>query len=197
MNLESRVSAGMAVPENAGAPGFEADGDRISACMDGELASEQREKLLTELKSAGQLQGQWSLYHCIGDVLRSDELACQRIGFQARFAARLEKEPHVFAPRAAAGTARAGARRWLKPASLAASVAAMVVVAGVLMQQRGGDTQTAAVTPAAQMMIPTATQPAVMIVPSAYLAAHHEYASGLAMQGMVAHIRTVAHDSGE
>jgi sigma-E factor negative regulatory protein RseA len=135
------------------------------------------------------------MYHCIGDVLRSDELACQRAGFQTRFAALLEAEPHVFAPRAASDNgARSGRRRWQKPASLAASVAAVAVVAGLLMQQRGGgDTQTAAVMPAAQMAI--APQPAVLMVPSAYLAAHREYASGLAMQGMAAHIRTVAHDS--
>ena len=38
-------------------------------------------------------------------------------------------------------------------------------------------------------------QPAVAVVPSAYLAAHRQYASSLAMQGMTAHVRTVAHDS--
>ncbi len=137
------------------------------------------------------------MYHCIGDVLRSDELACQRAGFQARFAATLDAEPHVLAPLAAGGNALAGRRKWLKPVSLAASVAAVAVVVGVAMQQQAAVTaarQADAVQQVAQAPM-VAPQPAVLIVPSAYLAAHHEYASGLAMQGMAAHIRTVAHDS--
>lgn len=167
--------------------------ESLSACMDGELSSGEREALLAEIKVASQLQGEWSLYHCIGDVLRSEELACQRAGFQARFARSLEAEPHVFAPQAAqANAARAVRSRWLRPASLAASVAAVMVVAGVAIRNDVG-TQTAGVTASPQTLIEP--QPAVAVVPNAYLAAHRQYASGLAMQGMVAHVRTVAHDS--
>lgn len=167
-------------------------GESLSACMDGELSSAEREALLAEIRGEERLQGEWSVYHCIGDVLRSEELSCQRAGFQARFAVLLEAEPHIFAPQAArANAARAGRRKWIKPASLAASVAAaVVVVAGVAIRTDIG-TQTAGMA-APALLEP---QPAVAVVPSAYVAAHHQYASGLAMQGMVAHVRTVAHDS--
>jgi sigma-E factor negative regulatory protein RseA len=45
----------------------------------------------------------WSRYHLIGDALRSDDLAVSPVtssAFLASFTARLEIEPHVFAPAA-------------------------------------------------------------------------------------------------
>ncbi len=185
-------------------------GESVSACMDGELSLTQRDDLLGLFKlSAGgaDLKAQWNLYHCIGDAMRSEELAGRPDGFQLRFAEKLAAEPHIFAPDAmASNVARARRRGWLKPVSLVASFAAVAVVAGVVTQQfRGsgdGPLATAALVPASLTM-PASQQPVVgssnsggFVVPSAYLAAHNQYASGLAMQGMAVHVRNVTHDGG-
>ena len=186
--------------------------ESLSACIDGELIAGQRSELLVQIGSDETLQAQWSLYHCIGDVLRSDELSCHAGGFNARFAAKLAAEPHVFAPRAARAIAARQAElqrsRWIKPASLAASMAAVAVVAGVAMQQwvtagsgSGSLTPTALMSPANPMaaqvsqtgVAAPAGQMAQASLPGAYLAAHHQYAS----QRAALYVQTVAHDSGK
>lgn len=170
----------------------------LSACMDGELTADSQEELLDRIKAqqAGSpdcLRSEWSLYHCIGDALRSDELATRPAGFNARLAARLAEEPYVYAPQVArANAARLGARRWVKPASLAASFAAVAVVAGMVMLQTGskdGGPQIAQTPAPVAEVVPVASS-----VPSAYVAAHRQYASGLAVPG-AGLVRTVAHDS--
>jgi hypothetical protein len=96
---------------------------------------------------------------------------------------------------------------WIKPLSLAASMAAVAVVAGVAMQQwnSGGPARTMAtaapgmVNVAAsgdaplQGAVPPATQAASFSVPNAYLAAHRQYAS----QRTALYVQTVAQDSGK
>jgi sigma-E factor negative regulatory protein RseA len=182
--------------------------ESLSACIDGELIAERRSELLVQVASDGALQAQWSVYHCIGDVLRSDELSCHAGGFNARFAAKLAAEPHVFAPRAARAIAARQAElhrsRWIKPASLAASMAAVAVVAGVAMQQwvtagggNGSLSPTALMSPVgpvAQVSQPgPAGQMAQARLPGAYLAAHQQYGS----QRTALYVQTVAHDSGK
>ncbi|HEX4325882.1 MAG TPA: sigma-E factor negative regulatory protein [Burkholderiales bacterium] len=186
--------------------------ESLSACIDGELIAERRSELLVQVAADGALQAQWSLYHCIGDVLRSDELSCHAGGFNTRFAAKLATEPHVFAPRAARAIAARQAElqrsRWIKPASLAASMAAVAVVAGVAMQQwvtagggNGSLAPTALMSPANPMVAPVsqsgpaapANQMAQASLPGAYLAAHRQYAS----QRTALYVQTVAHDSGK
>lgn len=187
--------------------------ESLSACMDGEFLLAQRSVVLTQVGADQALQAEWSLYHCIGDVLRSDELSCHSGGFNARFAAKLAAEPHVFAPRAAKAVVARNAElqrsRWIKPASLAASMAAVAVVAGVAMQQwvstgagAGGNNTPVAlmsgINPmAAQVsqMTPVApvNQVAQISLPGAYLAAHQQYAS----QRSALYVQTVAHDSGK
>jgi len=179
--------------------------ESLSACMDGELLAAHRAELLAQFKQDDGLQTEWSLYHCIGDVLRSEELSCHAGGFNARFSALLEAEPHVFAPQAAmavvAAQEQARKSRWVKPLSLAASMAAVAVVAGVAMQQwssgNGGGTGVAdqnvarvsAPAQAGAMQQVSQAEP----VPGAYLAAHRQYAS----QRTSLYVQTVAHDSGK
>jgi len=192
--------------------------ESLSACMDGELIAAQRGELLVQVGTDQALQAEWSLYHCIGDVLRSDELSCHTGGFNTRFAAKLAAEPHVFAPRAAKAVAARQAElqrsRWIKPASLAASMAAVAVVAGVAMQQwvsAGGNSGSGPMVSSAALMssanpvaaqvgqmapvaqIAPANQTAQVSLPGAYLAAHHQYAS----QRSALYVQTVAHDSGK
>jgi sigma-E factor negative regulatory protein RseA len=120
--------------------------ERISAFADGEcddvyvdivLAALQREK--------GKVD--WEIYHQIGDVLRSDDMAMQMSpGFTARMAAKLDAEPLYLAPSVNAGTSVASqgaatARRWALPGLMAASVAAMVtffVTPKLMVVMKGG-----------------------------------------------------------
>ncbi|HEY4373316.1 MAG TPA: sigma-E factor negative regulatory protein [Burkholderiales bacterium] len=183
--------------------------ESLSACMDGEAG--QHGDLLVQVGSDEELRAQWSVFHCIGDVLRSDELSCHADSFNRRFAAKLAAEPHVFAPRAARAVAARQAElqraRWIKPASLAASLAAVAVVATVAMQQwtttagnPAGPSVAALVSPQqAGQMTPVAApvtpsqQMAQASLPSVYLMAHRQFAS----QRTALYVQTVAHDSGK
>jgi sigma-E factor negative regulatory protein RseA len=76
--------------------------DNISAMVDGELSNAQWTSALARLCEASNQDGKktWEIYHQIGDVLRSDDLAVSLSpGFSARFSALLDAEPVVLAPK--------------------------------------------------------------------------------------------------
>lgn len=84
--------------------------EALSSMLDGDITDAQLDALLAQLDQPDlQLKPNWALYHQIGDVLRSDDLALpMSADFSARFAQRLAAEPVVLAPRAlAAGTVTA------------------------------------------------------------------------------------------
>lgn len=125
----------------------EMTGERISAFADGELADEQVEVVLAALRNPDS-KSDWEIYHQIGDVLRSDDMACQlSTGFAARMAARLEAEPAIIAPvrdvvktndlqlakNRMSEAGRHHQRRWAIPGMIAA--AAMASVAFVATPQ--------------------------------------------------------------
>ena len=68
--------------------------EQLSALADGEMEAVSSEAILAQLDAAS--SEDWELYHRIGDVLRSEELAAPlSAGFAARMAARLDAEaPH-------------------------------------------------------------------------------------------------------
>ena len=75
--------------------------DNISAMLDGELSNAQWASTLALLGEANNRDGKktWEIYHQIGDVLRSDDLALTlSTGFSSRFSALLDAEPVVLAP---------------------------------------------------------------------------------------------------
>lgn len=81
----------------------------------------------------------WHAWHLIGDVMRSEELASvphRDAAFLQGLRARLALEPVVLAP-SPAPVARHAAQSWLMP-SLAAAVG-VIVVAGVLVVSRRGE----------------------------------------------------------
>lgn len=120
--------------------------EQISALADGELTDRQVEAALAALRQA-EGRADWEIYHQIGDVLRSDDMAVKMSpGFTARMAARLELEPAIVAPtnnpvlpeEHAVGVARfsasvnmvsSRARRWAIPGMIAAAVASVAFVA--------------------------------------------------------------------
>lgn len=78
--------------------------EKISALADGELEPSELDAAFASLR---QPEGRkdWDLYHQIGDVLRSEEMAVEMSsGFAARMAAKLDAEPTILAPVALAST---------------------------------------------------------------------------------------------
>ncbi len=72
--------------------------EQISALADCELADSHIDVALAALRQTDQRDA-WDVYHQIGDVMRSNEMAVRlRPDFTARMAARLEAEPTIIAP---------------------------------------------------------------------------------------------------
>ncbi len=98
--------------------------EQISALVDGELGDFEAEAALAALRHAGG-RDTWEIYHRIGDVLRSDEMALELSpDFSQRLFDRLEAEPIIIAPA-------------LAPAREAAAADAIVVPdVGVVLPSR-------------------------------------------------------------
>jgi sigma-E factor negative regulatory protein RseA len=124
--------------------------ERISALLDNELPDEQLNLAFAALRQAEGLAA-WDVYHQIGDVLRSDDMAHEfSSDFNARLMARLEAEPTIVAPQpqmqpqlqpmAAAGGARTRAlRRFAAPTVVAAvAVLALMNSPQLLVALKGG-----------------------------------------------------------
>jgi len=76
--------------------------ERISAFADGEIADQQLDVVLASLRHQ-QGRDAWEVYHQVGDVLRSEEMAVPlSAGFAERMAARLAAEPVIMLPAASA-----------------------------------------------------------------------------------------------
>jgi sigma-E factor negative regulatory protein RseA len=103
--------------------------ERISVFADGETSDEQLDVALAELRNEDG-KATWALYHQIGDMLRSDEMAMPlSVGFSSSMAARLAAEPALVAPAARRIQPRkSGVRRLALPGVLAAAAAAVAFV---------------------------------------------------------------------
>ncbi len=107
--------------------------DQISALIDGELPIENADHLFIALKAKSEVSESWATYHLIGDVMRGNSVF--KPGFNERFMQKLELEPNVLAPRNHALTNKSLAKTstaW----SIAASVAAVMFVGWVVLQQQ-------------------------------------------------------------
>ena len=197
--------------------------ESLSAYMDGELPVQFRDALLAGSTTDSALRADWEVYHCIGDVLRSDDMACHSKEFSRRFAERIDAEPFLFAPEVAKSFAAQQAMAkpaWRRPAAIAASLAAVAVVSSaVLLPLRdGGQTQMASsfappstsiaagasgaaqqtaavpVLAGAEASRLASVETSVRPVSGEYLMAHRAYSNGLAMHGVVSHVRTAGYD---
>lgn len=118
--------------------------EQISAMADGELVDRQLDAALATLREKT-AQDTWEIYHQIGDVLRSDDMAVTLSGgFAARMTARLDAEPTIVAPTTHVGADDArssqqikgnvrSTRQWRVPGMVAA--AAMAAVAFIATPQ--------------------------------------------------------------
>ena len=113
--------------------------ERLSALIDGEFdGADAAVQVCGAWRESAEMRATWHAYHLIGDVLRSDDLACDAradTAFLAAFRARMADEPVVLAPQAVPlspaapvrQVANGGwARTWRLPSALAAGVVAVV-----------------------------------------------------------------------
>lgn len=196
----------------------------LSMYMDGELSVHDRDHLLQSLKSDGAARDNWLVYHCIGDALRSDDAVPLTGGFGSRFKARLADEPFLLVPEVSKPvavqrwrlpTAVAASIAAVVTAGLlvlpprdagqtaTAPVQAPIVAVATPVSRQSSAQVAAAVLPATAapvavlpgQMSPTVSPDlALRSVSSEYLMAHRHYSAGLAMRGVVSHVRTAGYD---
>ncbi|MFM9835718.1 MAG: sigma-E factor negative regulatory protein [Methylophilaceae bacterium] len=120
--------------------------DQLSALIDGEFEIESSEHIITSVKSDGELNEAWQHYHLIGDVMRGN---CEmRHDFCSQVMLALDTEPTVLAINKNAASHAVSSKKPLvktsKFWSIAASVAAVMFVGLMLLQQQLGQSQTLA-----------------------------------------------------
>lgn len=165
--------------------------EKISALMDGELDAREAAQLVPQLRQAGP-RGEWDTYHVIRDSLRGEPLLSA--GFDARFAARLDGEPTVLAPRRNPVT-----RPAMVALSAAASLSAVAVVAWMALSANPqlGVPRELAKAPEAVVPAVPAPAPALAAVAhdgamSEYLLAHQGVSPSTALQGVAPYVRSVS-----
>ncbi len=145
--------------------------DQLSAFMDGEFDIESAEHLITSVKSGGELKSCWTQYHLIGDTLRGDfgrgalgrGKAQMSHDFTARVMRALDSEPTVLLPNvqnSAQISSKQSSYKSTKFWSVAASVAAVMFVGVMVLQQQLNQPEVLAPVEIAQS------------VPTEYLQAH-------------------------
>ena len=191
----------------------DADLERLSAWLDGELDAPEHRLILERLKSDPELRAQFEWFHLAGDALRSHEVAaCHQPRLVVRVCEAVRAEPVRIGPRLQAGAGTFVRRHVASAVALAAAAGTLVVVA--LPQLRGTDAQSIQTA----VQVPAAVRPATLANAStsseskagnaasvanvanataarspqldAYLQAHREMASTGVMPAAVAYIRT-------
>ena len=175
----------------------------LSAMADGEANAADFSRGIAAWASADErTRRDWHVYHLIGDVLRSDDLASRPdhdMAFLQRLNARLDDEPAALAPEP---IPLAPKRRpaWVVPAAMAAGVMALatVLVVSIGPSGSGSSTPTLAAVPGGATTVAardaaapvTASTGAAEVVPPGgrvvrdaqldrYLRAHRDYATAL------------------
>jgi sigma-E factor negative regulatory protein RseA len=189
--------------------------EQISAFADGELANDSVDAAMAALRQPDARED-WALYHQIGDVLRSDDMAFAiSPGFSSRMAAALEQEPAIVAPAAQAEAGAGRSRRWVGPgmAAAAAAVAAVAFIATpqLMVALKGNDGAEASAMPSlasanrdatasaggALLVKANAAEGVVLRDPRIddYLLAHQRFSPSLYSTAQYARSATFANDS--
>lgn len=179
--------------------------ERISVFADGETSDEQLEIALAELRNDDE-KATWALYHQIGDLLRSDEMAIPlSAGFSAGMAARLAAEPALMAPAVAARARRSGIRRIALPGVLAAAAAAVAFVGTpqLMVAMQGTAPAVAVVSDSgvARTALGASAVPAGAVMRDQgideYLMAHQRFSPSVYSSAQYARSATFANESGK
>ncbi len=141
--------------------------EQISALMDDEIAVEDAAHLIASMQSSRLAAESWNCYHLIGDAMRGAPVLGKN--FKQDLMHKLDQEPTVLAPKSALSKVETVAEfkeklpvKW----SIAASLAAVMAVGWVAMQQ---------IQPAneiARMEVAKAEAVEQAAIPAEYLAAH-------------------------
>jgi sigma-E factor negative regulatory protein RseA len=176
--------------------------ERISVFADGETSDEQLDIALAELRSK-EGTASWDLYHQIGDLLRSDDMAVPlSAGFSASMAARLAAEPALVAPVMPARARKSGIRRIALPGVLAAAAAAVAFVGTpqLMVAMHGSPASGPAVAVVSDSgLARTASTEAVMRDQGIdeYLMAHQRFSPSVYSSAQYARSATFANESGK
>lgn len=145
--------------------------DQLSALIDGEFAVESAEHLITSAKSGGELKEAWQHYHLIGDVMRGD--CHMQHDFSMRVMQALKSEPTALAINKEVAAEQVFTQKQVhkislfkntKVWSIAASVAAVMFVGLMVLQQQFSGNEVMSPVEIAQSL------------PSEYLQAHQSVA---------------------
>ena len=135
--------------------------DQLSALMDGEFDTESSEYLITSVKSGGELKSCWTHYHLIGDAMRGEVHMSRDFSYRVMNA--LDAEPTllaVYGQNQAQISSKQSSYNTPKFWSVAASVAAVMFVGVMVLQQQINQPEVLAPVEIAQS------------VPTEYLQAH-------------------------
>lgn len=161
-----------------------AESELLSALIDGELDAPEAGNMLAACATRPQLSDDWNVYHCIGDVLRSDDMGGHSHALARKMSARLALEPHLLAlPKPI--EARYSSR-WRRPAALAAAAAAVAAVAWLALPQLRATPDQVAIVPATPPQLLSAAVPApsgsqsAPRVANGYVEAHRQFSSSVA-----------------
>jgi sigma-E factor negative regulatory protein RseA len=170
----------------------------LSSFMDGEMEAARVDAVVRSCRTGAELRDDWMIYHCIGDVLRSDDMGGHSTRLASSVSARLAEEPFLMIVRRRPA-AHFPMRRI---ASFAAALAGVAAVAFLALPRWNGPadrlaqgTAPASVTVAAPVALPAAVTAVAPLVSREFLAAHRQYSGGLAMQGVAGQLRNVALES--
>ena len=165
---------------------------QLSSLLDGEVDDAACRSLLERLRQDGEAGRNWELMHCVGDAMRSSDVASwHRPGFVSKVAAALEQEPTVLAP---AALPRAGLRRWMLPGAGVAVAAAVLLAVGLPRGQSVAPVDLAGSSPSSLQVRAAAPGGPIQIERSPalerYLAAHRELADPTVMPFSTPYVRT-------
>jgi sigma-E factor negative regulatory protein RseA len=193
--------------------------EMISAFADSEFTDAEIATVMAALRRPGGKQD-WELYHQVGDVLRSNDMAFNMSPrFYARMSAALEREPVIVAPspQTSNEVVQRQGNRWAIPgmAAAAAAVAAVAFVATpqLMLAVKGASQPKATISSGAALASAAASSVAPAVVKTVatqgrgvvlrderiddYLLAHQQFSPSLYSTAQYARSATFANDSGK
>jgi len=179
--------------------------ERLSCFLDGELSSEEGQRVLERLRHDGALQVRWERYQLISDALRNNLPDVAMRDLAGRVSTALESEPAILAPR----RLRVRVGRLAKQVA-GVGIAATIATVAVLMVQsdspvanQGQGAMVATVKApadnAARQAAPVNVRESseVQSKLSPYIVNHNEYSVSAGMQGMMPYMRIVSYPAHE
>lgn len=186
--------------------------ESVSAFLDQELSPHDLQETLDRVLADETLRGVWDRYHLIGDSIRGEGVRLSAAGIADQVRAGLEVEPAILAIQGAKRSYTGAPSRWRRPVAgvaMAASVAALALVALPLLTEREPGADPVLVTRPATPVSPQAPiqyvnsgatrwenleTPEIESRLNRYLVDHSEYASSGGLGGVFPYTAFVSYD---